>query len=77
MYSKEWEFKYETLSPLYPQSNGVVERCFQTVKTIIKKCSYVKTDLNIALLEYRHTPKILIPAELLFQKKLRIFTCFA
>ncbi|KAJ8023221.1 hypothetical protein HOLleu_35558 [Holothuria leucospilota] len=32
-FSEEWEFKHTTSSPLYPQSNGLLERSIQTVKT--------------------------------------------
>jgi transposase InsO family protein len=28
-----WEFKHETPSPLYPQSNGKVEQAVKTAKT--------------------------------------------
>ena len=33
-----WDVKHRTSSPLYPRSNGLVERMIQTVKKTIKKC---------------------------------------
>ena len=52
----EWEFDHMTISPGYSQSNGQVERCVQTVKTLIKKSYKSGHDYFNALLEYRNTP---------------------
>ena len=51
-FARDWSFKHVTSSPLYPQSNGQVERYVQTVKNLIKKSD----DPCYALLEYRTTP---------------------
>lgn len=73
-FSKTWEFEHHTSSPHFPQSNGMVERCVQSVKSLLKKCKYDKTDPFLALLEFRNTPlssDIPSPAELLFNRKIR------
>lgn len=74
LFSKAWHFKHITSSPRYPQSNGQVERAIQTIKNIMKKTFFDKTDFNIAMLEYMNTPiscDIPSPAELLYNRKLR------
>lgn len=60
-------------SPLYPRSNGQVERTIQTIKSLIKKSLEDSQDLEIALLELRNTPVVgnHSPAQLLMSRKLR------
>ncbi|XP_044756800.1 uncharacterized protein K02A2.6-like [Coccinella septempunctata] len=73
-FAENWQFQHHTSSPHYPRSNGMVERSIQTIKNILKKCSESKTDLDLALLDYRNTPidnDILTPSELLFGRKTR------
>ena len=36
-FAEEWDFKHDTSSPHFPQSNGLVERTIQTVKNTLKK----------------------------------------
>ena len=55
-FSNDWEFKHDTSSPGFAQSNGQAERTVQTVKKLIKKCVRAGDDPFIALLEYRNTP---------------------
>lgn len=55
---REWGIKHTTSSPLYPQSNGMIERCIQTYKRIIKKAEAAYKDPYIALLNWRNTPNI-------------------
>lgn len=72
-FSDSWEFTHVCTSPHYSQANGMVERAIQSVKKLIKKSMLEKTDLYLALLEYRNTPiscNIPSPAEILFSRKL-------
>ena len=55
-FAQEYGFQHITSSPLYPQSNGFIERNVQTIKNIIKKCHQSKTDIHMALLCLRATP---------------------
>lgn len=54
-FSSEWNFQHVTSSPGYAQSNGQSERFVQVVKNMMRKTSFNKTDLNLALLEYANT----------------------
>ena len=36
-FSRNWEFAHVTSSPVYPHSNGGVERAVQIAKTLMKK----------------------------------------
>ena len=36
-FAEEWDFKHDSSSPHFPQSNGLVERTIQTVKNTLKK----------------------------------------
>ena len=53
---RQWNFKHITSSPKYPKSNGKVEAAVKSAKTILKKSRKARTDLYLALLEYRNTP---------------------
>ena len=69
-FASSYEFKHVTSSPLYPQSNGQVERTVQTVKSLLKQ----SPDPFIALLSYRSTPMPwcgLSPAELSMGRRVR------
>ena len=55
-FSRQWNFKHNTSSPKYPQSNGKVEAAVKSAKTILKKSRKARTDPYLALLEYRNTP---------------------
>lgn len=57
-FSQEWNFEHIFSSPRYAQSNGMVERHIQTVKTMLKKILVDKKDIHLALLHYRNTPVI-------------------
>ena len=72
-FSDEWGFKHVTSSPYYPQSNGLAERCVQTVKKLLKKAFENGDDPYLALLSYRNTStsKSTSPAEMLMGRKLR------
>ncbi|CAC5392488.1 unnamed protein product [Mytilus coruscus] len=55
-FSRLWEFKHDTSSPLYSQSNGKVEQAVQTVKRLMKKSKFDKKDPYLAFLDFRNTP---------------------
>ena len=72
-FTSAWEIRHVTSSPLYPQSNGMVERTVQTVKNLLKKAKENGDDPYLAILNFRTTPKQLerSPAQLLMGRKLR------
>lgn len=73
-FSKEYNFKITTSSPLYPKSNGMSERAVQTAKTILRKSKESGVHYLYSLLEYRNAPipdLNMSPAELLLGKKTR------
>ena len=49
---KQWDVELVKSSPIYPQSNGGVERAVQAIENILKK----EKELQKALLAYRTTP---------------------
>ena len=73
LFAKQWEFKHTTVSPLYPQANGLVEKEVQTVKNILTKAKQDRRDPYLGLLEYRNTPidDVGSPAQLLMSTRLR------
>ena len=63
-----WGIEHTTSSPVYPQSNGFIERMVQTVKDILKKSDASNEDPYLGLLMYHTTPvdgKLSSPAKLL------------
>ena len=74
-FERQWEFTHITSSPMCPQSNGQVERCIQTVKSLMKKAKLSKRDPMYAILEYRNAPldgtEGHAPAQLLNSRLLR------
>ena len=49
-FSKSWDFKQQTVSPHYHQSNDLVEWSIQTVKQTLKKTKHDQQDEYLALL---------------------------
>lgn len=73
-FSKSWNFNHTMSSPLYPQSNGLVERHVQTLKDMLYKAKYDNKDLYLTLLSYRNTPidgNLDSPAQILMNRRLR------
>ena len=69
-FAKKYNFNHITSSPLFPQSNGQVERAVQTVKRLLQQSD----DPYMALLTYRSTPLPwcnFSPSELLMGRQLR------
>ena len=54
-FSKNWGFRHITVSPHYPQANGLAEKSVQIVKHLIKKAKSDARDPYLSLLEYRNT----------------------
>ena len=72
---KQWQIEHRVSSPRNPQSNGMAERCVQTMKASLIKTKKVGQDVNLALLTYKTTPlshSIPSPAELLSSRKYKI-----
>ena len=55
-FAKDNAFKHCTVSPHYPQSNGMAEKAVQTTKNLIKKAIADNKDPYLALLEHCITP---------------------
>lgn len=70
---KSHDIDHVTSSPLYPRSNGMVERAVQTVKGLIRKAVTSNISIPEATMEYNSTPKYGLPApcELIMGRKLR------
>lgn len=56
-FASTWNFTHSTSSPMYPKSNGLAERFVQTAKNILRKCTRDESDIKLALLMYRNTPR--------------------
>lgn len=56
-FQKEWRFNHVTSSPHHHQGNGLAEKTVQTAKNLLKKCSIDKSDVQLALLNWRNTPR--------------------
>ncbi|KAJ8274653.1 hypothetical protein COCON_G00092780 [Conger conger] len=71
-FAETWGFTHTTLSPNYPQSNGLAERTVQTAKHILDKARAENRDPYLSLLEYRNTPvdNLTSPAQLLMSRRL-------
>lgn len=56
-FAKEWQFDHVTSSPRFPRSNGLAERYVQVSKSILKRCKNDNSDVQLALLHTRNTPR--------------------
>ena len=72
-FMRQWGIRHNTSSPNHPQSNGLAEKTVGIAKAMIMKTKKSKTDLELALLEYRNTPVdgLASPAQLLMSRNLR------
>ena len=73
-FAKRYQIKLTTSSPLYPRSNGMVERYNQIVKNLFTKViEENSTDPFLSILYYNNTPKnnLPSPAEIMFGRKTR------
>lgn len=74
LFASEWGFKFTYSSPRYAQSNGMSERAVQISKNMLTKCFEEKSDIRIALLQYRSSPVSgtnCTPAQLLMNRNLK------
>ena len=55
-FTKRWDFKHQTVSPHYHQSNRLIEQSIQTVKRTLKKAKYDQQDEYLALLFLNSQP---------------------
>ena len=73
-FAKDWGFQHVTSSPRYPQSNGKAENAVKTCKTLMKKALLAKSDIYLALMDFRNTPSEKLgssPAQLLFGRRIQ------
>ena len=73
-FAETWGFDHIISSPHYPQSNGFIERCIQTVKNTLTKARESQMDPDMAMLCLRTTPidhSLPSPSELLCAWKLK------
>ena len=71
-FMKQWQIEHRVSSPRNPQSNGMAERCVQTMKVSLIKTMEEGEDVDLALLTYKTTPlsqRLPLPAELLNSRK--------
>ena len=71
-FMKQWQIEHRVSSPRNPQSNGMAERCVQTMKASLIKTMEEGEDVDLALLTYKTTPlshELPLPAELLNSRK--------
>ena len=74
MFAREWGFNHVTSSPYYPQSNGLAERAVRSAKELLEKCKRDGTNINLALLNQRNTPRDEVlgsPAQILMSRRLK------
>ena len=71
-FTKHWRIEHRVSSPRNPQSNGMAERCVQTMKASLIKTIEEGEDMDLALLTYKTIPlnhRLPSPAELLNSRK--------
>ena len=71
-FMKQWQIEHRVSSPRNPQSNGMAERCVQTMKASLIKMMEEGEDVHLALLTYKTTclsHRLPSPAELLNSRK--------
>ena len=55
-FTKHWQIEHQVSSTRNPQSNGMAERCVQTMKASLIKTMEEGEDVDLALLTYKTTP---------------------
>ena len=73
-FASNYDMEHVTSSPHYPQSNGKVENAIKTAKSLLKKSKAARSDIYLALLEWRNTPSEGLqssPAQRMFGRRTR------
>lgn len=73
-FAESYDMEHVTCSPHYPQSNGKVENSIKTAKNLLKKSKAARSDICLALLEWRNTPSeglVSSPAQRMFGRRTR------
>ena len=72
-FAESYDFKHDTSSPHYPQSNGRAEAAVKVAKTMLIKATADKRDIYLMLLEQRNTPTegLASPAQRLMSRRTR------
>ena len=71
-FTKQWQIEHRVSSPRNPQSNGMAERCVQTMKAPLIRTMEEGKDVDLALLTYKTTllsHRLPSPTELLNSRK--------
>ena len=56
-FMKQWQIERRVSSPMNPQSNGMEERCVQTMKASLIKTMEEGEYVDLALLTYKTKPQ--------------------
>lgn len=73
-WAKKLDIKVTTTSPRYPRSNGFAEKMVQIAKKLVMKTKAEKSNIWLALLEYRNSPiknSNLSPSQILMGRSTR------
>ena len=57
-FAQEWDIQHVTSSPYHSQGNGKAESAVKIAKRMIKKIDETKSDIHLALLDWRNTPTV-------------------
>jgi len=55
-FARQWGFSHVTSSPYHSQSNGKAESAVKIAKSMLKKVTKDRMDVNLAILSWRNTP---------------------
>ena len=73
-FAATYNFIHNTVSPLHPQGNGMVEKAVSIAKNLLLKCDKTGSDPYLALMNIRNTPRDDVtgsPAQRLFARRTR------
>jgi len=73
-FANSWSFEVITSSPNFPKRNGLAEKGVDIAKSLLKKSSFTKTDIELYLLYNRNTPIVGVgysPAQMFQSRELR------